>query len=99
MTIYDLQNRAKALREKTQTASVTPEEVGGLFADCLEFIANIEQAAGSLRIRKTYKTKKEMEDDTKPTDWGGNPLKSGHIVAIHVGGEGPNVRSVNVRLF
>ena len=90
MIIYDLQNRAKALREKTQTASVTPEEVGGLFADCLEFIANIEQAAGSLRIRKTYKTKKEMEDDTKPTDWGGNPLKSGHIVAIHVGGEGPN---------
>ena len=39
MNIYDLQERAEVLRKRYLFASVTPEEVGGLIADTLEFVA------------------------------------------------------------
>ena len=51
-TIYNLQKRASELRGKTETDSISPEEVGGLHADTLAYIADMEQSADGLGIRK-----------------------------------------------
>ena len=88
-TIYELQARAKALREKTQEGSITPEEVGGLIADTLALLADVEQTAGSLRVSKVYSSKAEMEADTAPEDAHHQPLKAGQLVAIHTDGDSP----------
>lgn len=47
-TIYNLQKRAETLRGKTETDSITPEEVGGLHFDTLAYIADMEQSADAL---------------------------------------------------
>ena len=55
-SIYNLQKRASELRSKTETDSISPEEVGGLHADTLAYIADMEQSADGLGIRKVYQT-------------------------------------------
>ena len=97
-TIYELQARAKALREKTQEGSITPEEVGGLIADTLALLADVEQTAGSLRVSKVYSSKAEMEADTAPEDAHHQPLKAGQLVAIHTDGDSPENGTIYVYL-
>lgn len=97
-TIYELQARAKALREKTQEGSITPEEVGGLIADTLALLADVEQTAGSLRVSKVYTSKAEMEADTNPEDAHHQPLKAGQLVAIHADTDSPDNGTIYVYL-
>ena len=97
-TIYELQARAKALREKTQEGSITPEEVGGLIADTLALLADVEQTAGSLRVSKVYGSKAEMEADTNPEDAHHQPLKAGQLVAIHADTDSPDNGTIYVYL-
>ena len=97
-TIYELQVRAKILREKTQQGSITPEEVGGLIADTLALLADVEQTAGSLRVSKVYSSKAEMEADTNPEDAHHQPLKAGQLVAIHADTDSPDNGTIYVYL-
>ena len=62
-SIYKLQERASALRNKTQIDSITPEEVGGLHADTLAYLADMEQNLDGLGIRKVYVSVTAMEAD------------------------------------
>ena len=80
--IYDLQQRADVLRKKTATDSISPEEVGGLHADTLAYIANMERYASSLGIKKVYKSVSEMNGDESPVSSTGMPLKAGQLVTI-----------------
>lgn len=82
-TIYNLQRRADTLRKKTQTGSISPEEVGGLHADTLAYIADMEQSADCLGIRKIYKTKTAMEADTEPVGTNGKVLRFGQLVSVY----------------
>lgn len=82
-TIYELQKRAKALCEKTQEGSITPEEIGRLHADTLAYIASLEQSADGLGVRKVYKTKAAMEADKAPVGGNGKPLRYGQLVSIY----------------
>lgn len=81
-TIYELQQRADALRKKTATDSISPEEVGGLHADTLAYIANMERYASSLGIKKVYTSVSEMNGDESPVSSTGMPLKAGQLVTI-----------------
>ena len=82
-TIYNLQKRASELRSKTETDSISPEEVGGLHADTLAYIAEMEQSADGLGIRKVYQTKALMEADTAPMGTNGKTLRYGQLVSIY----------------
>lgn len=80
--IYDLQQRAEVLRKKTATDSISPEDVGGLQADTLAYIANMERYASSLGIKKVYTSVSEMNGDESPVSSTGMPLKAGQLVTI-----------------
>ena len=82
-TIYELQQRAKMLRTKTQTGSITPDEVGSLHEDTLTYIATLEQSADSLGIKKVYPSKSAMEADTDPVGTNGKTLHYGQLVSIY----------------
>lgn len=82
-TIYNLQKRASALRAKTETDSITPEEVGGLHADTLAYLADMEQSADGLGIRKVYQTSALMNADTDPVGTNGKALRYGQLVTIY----------------
>lgn len=84
-TIYNLQKRAETLRGKTETESITPEEIGGLHADTLAYMAAMEQGMDGLGIRKVYQTKAAMEADTTPTGTNGKALRYGQLVCIYDG--------------
>ena len=84
MNIYDLQERAEVLRKRYLFASVTPEEVGGLIADTLEFVAVLERNASSLGIVKVYNSFDEMKADTSPMV-GDKELHAGQLVSIYNG--------------
>ena len=80
--IYNLQERANALRKRYIAASITPEEVGGLIADTLEFISLMERNASSLGITKVYNSIAAMEGDKSP-NVDGKPLRQGQLVSIY----------------
>lgn len=80
--IYNLQERANALRKRYIAASITPEEVGGLIADTLEFISLMERNAASLGITKVYNSIAAMEGDKSP-NIDGKPLRQGQLVSIY----------------
>ncbi|TGX82976.1 hypothetical protein E5358_04765 [Palleniella muris] len=82
-SIYNLQKRAGTLRRQTDTDSITPEDVGGLQYDTLAYIATMEQNAGSLGIRKVYRSCAEMEPDTTPVGTNGKELRFGQLVCIY----------------
>lgn len=82
-SIYKLQERAAALRDKTQIDSITPEEVGGLYFDTLAYLANMEQNLDGLGIRKVYLSIDEMLADTTPIGTNGKPLRFGQLVVIY----------------
>nr|DAL14294.1 MAG TPA_asm: GDSL like Lipase Acylhydrolase [Caudoviricetes sp.] len=84
MTATDLKKRAISLAEKTKIDSVTPEEVGQLSNDIVEYIENVEINGSSLGIRKTYTSVSAMEaDSTAPKDDKGVLLRRGMLVNIY----------------
>lgn len=84
MTTTELKKRAIALAEKTKIDSVTPEEVGHLSNDIVEYIENVEINGSSLGIRKTYTSVSAMEaDSTAPKDDKGVLLRRGMLVNIY----------------
>ena len=99
MNIYELQRRARALREKTQEGSITPEEVGGLLADTLAMLANIEQTADGLGIRKVYPTKAAMEADSAPVGANGKPLRYGQLVSVCDDAHADNPENGNIYAY
>ena len=82
-TIYELQQRADALRKKTETDSISPEEVGGLHADTLSFMAELVRNKSALGIRKAYVSRAAMEADMSPEGTDGLPLRFGQLVIIY----------------
>ncbi len=82
-TIYELQQRADALRKKTETDSINPEEVGGLHADTLSFMAELVRNKSALGIRKAYVSRAAMEADVSPEGTDGLPLRFGQLVIIY----------------
>ena len=99
MTIYELQQRAVALRSKTQTASITPVEVGGLHVDTLSYLAEFEREASGLGIRKVYLTKAEMEADTSPVSTNGKTLQYSQLVCIYNEADNTNVNNGDIYAF
>ena len=99
MTIYELQQRAAALRSKTQTASITPEEVGGLHVDTLAYLAEFEREASGLGIRKVYRTKVEMEADITPIGTNGKTLQYGQLVCIYNEADNTNVNNGDIYAY
>ena len=82
-TIYKLQRRAASLRAKTQTDSITPEEVGGLQYDTLAYLADMEQNLDGLGIRKVYLSIADMQADGAPVGTNGKALRLGQLVTIY----------------
>ncbi len=82
-TIYNLQQRASALRGKTQIDSITPGEVGGLHFDTLAYLADMEQNLDGLGIRKVYASVAAMNADTAPIGTNGKALRLGQLVTIY----------------
>ena len=97
-SIYKLQQRALALRNKRQIDSITPEEVGGLHTDTLAYIADMEQNLDGLGIRKVYVSVAAMENDTAPIGTNGKPLRLGQLVTIY-NASAPAVGTGNVYAF
>lgn len=84
MTSTELKKRAIALAEKTKIDSVTPEEVGQLSNDIVEYIEDVERNGSTLGIRKTYTSVSAMEaDSTAPKDDKGVLLRRGMLVNIY----------------
>ena len=84
MTATELKKRAIALAEKTKIDSVTPEEVGQLSNDIVEYIENVEINGSSLGIRKTYTSVSAMEaDSTAPKDDKGVFLRRGMLENLY----------------
>ena len=82
-SIYKLQQRAASLRAKTQTDSITPEEVGGLQYDTLAYLADMEQNLDGLGIRKVYLSVADMQADGAPVGTNGKALRLGQLVTIY----------------
>ena len=83
-SIYKLQQRADALRRKNLVESISPEEVGGLHADTLAYMADMEQNIKGLGIRKVYKSVAEMNaDSSSPVGTNGKPLRFGQLVTVY----------------
>lgn len=83
-TIYNLQKRADELRKKTETDSITPEDVGSLHADTLAYLADMEQNIEGLGIKRVYKSYAAMTaEGEEPTGTNGKLLKFGQLVAIY----------------
>lgn len=81
-SIYELQREASRLRAKTEADSISPEDTFGLHADTLAYMADMEQNAKALGIRKVYKSKEDMEADTEPVGTNGKALRYGQLVSI-----------------
>ena len=82
-SIYELQQIANRLRAVTEADSISPEDTFGLQSDVLAYIADMEQSADGLGIRKVYKTKAAMEADTDPVGTNGKALRYGQLVSVY----------------
>lgn len=82
-TIYDIKKRAQQLSEKTDSETISPQEVGGLFSDLADYTNDVEVNGSSLGIRKTYTSVSVMEADKNPVGDDGKPLKKGQLVNIY----------------
>lgn len=83
-TIYNLQQRAEDLRKKTETESITPEMVGGLHADTLDYLADMEQNLDGTGVHRVYKTYAAMTaEGESPTGTNGKALRYGQLVAVY----------------
>ena len=82
-TIYDIKKRAQQLSEKTDSETISPQEVGGLFSDIADYANDVDVNGSSLGIRKTYTSVSAMEADKNPVGDDGKPLKKGQLVNIY----------------
>lgn len=83
MNSSDIKRRAVELSEKTNSETISPQEVGGIMYDTVSYMEDVQRNSGSLGIRKTYTSVSAMEADTNPKDSEGNPLKKGMLVNIY----------------
>lgn len=81
--IFELQRRAQVLSQKHLVGSITPQEVGGLIADTLAFIASQEQNLASLGIVKVYQNYDAMVADVVKPMIGDVPLRFGQLASIY----------------
>lgn len=86
MNSSDIKRRAVELSEKTNSETISPQEVGGIMYDTVSYMEDVQRNSGSLGIRKTYTSVSAMEADTNPKDSDGNPLKKGMLVSIYDSG-------------
>lgn len=63
----DLIKRAEALASKTESGSITPEELGYLIRDVAAYVAEVEREGGALGVRKVYTSISAMKADAAPT--------------------------------
>jgi ligA protein len=96
--IYNLQERANALRKRYIAASITPEEVGGLIADTLEFISLMERNTASLGITKVYNSIAAMEGDKSP-NVDGKPLRQGQLVSIYNAANKADIHNGDIYMY
>ena len=80
--IVELQQRAAELSAKYQKESITPEEVGLLHEDTLQYIADLERYVDNLGVRKVYASKAELDADTAPVGTNGKTMKFGQLAVI-----------------
>lgn len=93
--ISEIKQRARALAEKTDVNSVTPQEVGGIMYDLGSYGENTMRNGGTLGIRKVYASIEDMEaDNTNPVDLWGDPIKKGNLVVIYDGANGEHNNEV-----
>lgn len=83
MNSSDIKRRAVELSEKTNSETISPQEVGGIMYDTVSYMEDVQRNSGSLGIRKTYTSVSAMEADKNPKDSEGNPLKKGMLVNIY----------------
>lgn len=83
MNSSDIRRRAVELSEKTNSETISPQEVGGIMYDTVSYMEDVQRNSGSLGIRKTYTSISAMNADTNPKDSEGNPLKKGMLVNIY----------------
>ncbi|MFB9897808.1 SGNH/GDSL hydrolase family protein [Hallella seregens] len=81
-TIVELRQRAATLKAKYQKESITPEELGRLHEDTLDYIADMERRDGSLGVKKTYASKAEMDADMAPVGTNGKAMRYGQLAVI-----------------
>ena len=81
MKINELQDRAKDLREQYQEDSITPEMVGGLMADSLDYMAGMERNLSVIGIKKVYNSVAEMLADEDPQTDEGKPMRFGQLAS------------------
>ena len=79
----DLIKRAEALASKTESGSITPEELGYLIRDIAAYVAEVEREGGALGVRKVYTSVTAMQADNDPQGDDGKPLRRGNLVAIY----------------
>lgn len=85
-TISSLMKRAEVLRDECHKVdSVTPELLGGLHYDTLEFVQNLEMLQKTLGIRKVYTSVTAMNADNDLVATNGMALKFGQLVMVHDG--------------
>lgn len=86
-TIYELQQIADRLRGTREVNSISAEDVFGLHADELEYVANLERRGDVLGIKKVYKTKAELDADVAaPVGTDGKVLRFGQLASVWDGG-------------
>ena len=81
-TTVTLIKRAEALASKTESGSITPEELGYLIRDVAAYVAEVEREGGALGVRKVYTSISAMTADTTPT-YDDKPLRRGNLVAVY----------------
>lgn len=79
----DLIKRAEALAAKTESGSITPEELGYLIRDVAAYVAEVELEGGALGVRKVYTSISAMTADTASTGDDDKPLRRGNLVAVY----------------
>ena len=80
--IQDIINRAEALKKETALGSVTPNRVGSIMSDTLQYINEAQIFADAL-IQKVYATEEAFNNDTERlSDLTGKPMKAGSIIYI-----------------
>lgn len=99
VTIYELIARAKDLAQRKEEGSITPEEIGTLHQDTLDYIASLERSSQGLGIVRIYSTRQEMESDATPTASNGTTIRYGQLVSIHDDAHPENIDNGNIYVF
>jgi len=83
-TITDLRREAQELSNKTESESISPQNVGGIMDGTLELLSEFQKVSGNIGVRKVYTTISAMNtDSTAPVGADGIPLKFSQVVSIY----------------